>query len=158
MRSPRDRISQVLEGNLVELGGLFSAAFLAATLLPAQSEALLAAMVIGAIASVPVLLAVAAIGNILGSCVNWWLGLQVDRFRGRRWFPVSENALAKARETYSRWGWPSLLLSWVPVIGDPITLAAGILKEPFWRFLVIVSIAKVGRYIGVIALADSFIN
>jgi membrane protein YqaA with SNARE-associated domain len=115
-------------------------------------------MVIGAIASVPVLLAVAAIGNILGSCVNWWLGLQVDRFHGRLWFPVSENALAKARETYSRWGWPSLLLSWVPVIGDPITLAAGILKEPFWRFLVIVSIAKVGRYIAVIALADSFIN
>jgi membrane protein YqaA with SNARE-associated domain len=82
----------------------------------------------------------------------------VDRFRGRRWFPVSENALAKARETYSRWGWPSLLLSWVPVIGDPITLAAGILKEPFWRFLVIVSIAKAGRYIAVIALAGSFID
>ena len=108
MRSRRDRISQVLEGNLVELGGLFGAAFLAATLLPAQSEALLAAMVIGAIASVPVLLAVAAIGNILGSCVNWWLGLQVDRFRGRRWFPVSENALAKAlgvssRQVVDRW-------------------------------------------------------
>jgi len=148
----------MLTSDLLGLGGLFSAAFLAATLVPAQSEALLAAMVVGAVASVPVLLAVAAVGNILGSCVNWWIGVQVDRFRGRRWFPVSDKALAKARETYSRWGWPSLLLSWMPVIGDPLTLAAGILKEPLWRFLIVVGIAKVGRYIAVIALADKFIN
>lgn len=144
--------------DLVGLGGLFGVAFLAATLLPAQSEAMLAAMVIGAVASVPVLLAVASIGNVLGSCVNWWLGLQVDRFRGRRWFPVSEQTLAKARKIYSRWGWPSLAFSWMPIIGDPITLAAGVMREPLWRFVIVVGIAKVARYILVLAVAEKFIS
>lgn len=144
--------------DLVGLAGLFSVAFLAATLLPAQSEAVLAAMVIGAVASVPVLLAVASIGNVLGSCVNWWLGLQVDRFQGRRWFPVSEQTLGKARKIYSRWGWPSLALSWMPIIGDPITLAAGVMKEPLWRFMIVVGIAKVVRYMVVLAVAEEFIS
>lgn len=148
----------MLTGDLAALAGLFGTAFLAATLLPVQSEAVLAAMTVGSTLAAPVLLAVASAGNILGSCVSWWLGLQVDRFRGRRWFPVSEAALSRARVAYSRWGWPSLLLSWVPVIGDPLTLAAGILREPLWRFVLVVGIAKTGRYVAVIALADRFIR
>ena len=140
----------------VGLFWLFSAAFLAATQVPAQSEALLAAMVMVSGHAVAVLLAVASAGNIFGSCLNWWLGLQVDRFRTRRWFPVSEQNLKRARETYARWGWPSLLLSWVPIIGDPLTLVAGMMKEPLWRFLLIVGIAKTARYIGVIAIAEQF--
>jgi membrane protein YqaA with SNARE-associated domain len=144
-------------GDVGALAGLFGAAFLAATLVPAQSEALLAAMVLSAAAALPVLLIVAAAGNILGSCLNWWLGWQVDRFRHRRWFPVSEDALAKARATYARWGWPSLALSWVPIIGDPLTLAAGVMKEPFWRFVLIVGVAKTLRYVMVMALAGQFV-
>ena len=138
------------------LFGLFSAAFLAATLLPAQSEAVLAAMVLGSAYSTALLLIVASVGNILGSCVNWWLGLQVERFRDRRWFPVSDQHLDRARETYAKWGWPSLLLSWAPIIGDPLTLVAGVMKEKFWRFVLVVSLAKTGRYLMIIALAEQF--
>lgn len=139
------------------LFGLFLAAFLAATLVPAQSEALLAAMVLSGAYGLAALLAVASLGNILGSCVNWWLGLQVDRLGQRRWFPVSEDKLQKMRETYARWGWPSLLLSWVPIIGDPLTLVAGVMKEPFWRFFLVVTFAKTARYIAVMALAKEFV-
>lgn len=140
----------------VGLFGLFGAAFLAATLVPAQSEAVLAAMVVGGGYAAATLLVVASVGNILGSCLNWWLGLQVDRFGSRRWFPVSQQNLKRARETYARWGWPSLLLSWAPIIGDPLTLVAGVMKEPLWRFLLVVGIAKTARYVAVIALAGSF--
>ena len=142
--------------DVVGLIGLFSAAFLAATLFPAQSEVILAAMVLGGSHSLIALLIVASVGNVLGSCVNWWLGLQIDRFRGRRWFPVSENALEKARVTFARWGWPSLLLSWAPIIGDPLTLVAGLMKEPLWRFLLVVAVAKTARYAMVIGLAERF--
>jgi membrane protein YqaA with SNARE-associated domain len=139
------------------LFGLFLAAFLAATLVPAQSEALLAAMVLSGTYGLAALLAVASLGNILGSCVNWWLGLQVDRLGQRRWFPVSEEKLQQMRETYARSGWPSLLLSWAPIIGDPLTLVAGVMKEPFWRFFLVVTFAKTARYIAVVALAKEFV-
>lgn len=125
--------------------GLFVAAFLAATLVPAQSEAVLVSLLI---AGYPVwaLLLVASAGNILGSVLNWWLGGQVLRFRTHRWFPVSAQALERAQRRYQRYGSWSLLLSWVPIIGDPLTLAAGVMKEPLWRFLLLVTLAKVGRY------------
>lgn len=148
----------MMAGDLAGLAGLFGAAFLAATVLPTQSEAVLAAMTIGSSIPVLALLAVASTGNVLGACLNWWLGGQLDRFRGRRWFPVSDAGLARARAGYASWGWPSLLLSWVPIIGDPLTLAAGILKEPLWRFVIVVGIAKTGRYAAVIALADRFVG
>lgn len=136
--------------------GLFSASFLAATLLPAQSEAILAAMVIADGFSPLALLLAASTGNVLGSCVNWVLGLQVDRLGKRRWFPVSEAKMKQVRETYARWGWPSLLLSWAPIIGDPLTLVAGAMKEPFWRFLLVVTFAKTARYVVIIAFAREF--
>ena len=127
-------------------GGLFLAAFLAATLLPMQSEAALVALLL---ADWPPawLVVVASAGNVLGSTVNWWLGRQLLRFQGRRWFPVSPAALARAQQGYRRWGRWSLLLSWMPVIGDPLTVAAGFLREPFWSFLVLVTIAKTVRYV-----------
>jgi membrane protein YqaA with SNARE-associated domain len=141
---------------LTGLSGLFLVAFASATLLPAQSEALLAGMAIADLSSPLALLAVASAGNTLGSCVNWWIGLQADRLRGRRWFPVGDAALLKARRSYARWGWPSLLLAWVPIVGDPLTLAAGVMREPLWRFLAVVGVAKTARYAAVIAMAEAF--
>ena len=126
---------------------MFLAAFLAATIVPAQSEAVLAGMIISGAFSLPILIVVASIGNILGSLVNWVLGRSVERFAQKRWFPASETQLARARSFYGRWGYWSLLLSWVPVIGDPITLIAGVMREPFWRFMLLVSLAKIGRYL-----------
>ncbi|WP_455825084.1 YqaA family protein [Pseudomonas graminis] len=126
--------------------GLFFAAFGAATLLPLQSEAVLVGLLASGHYSLWLLLLVATVGNVVGSVVNWWLGRSVERFKDRRWFPVSPRHLEKARSHYQRWGYWSLLLSWVPIIGDPLTLVAGVMREPFWRFLLVVSVAKGARY------------
>ncbi|MFB4391238.1 MULTISPECIES: YqaA family protein [unclassified Pseudomonas] len=132
---------------ITSYAGLFLAAFAAATLLPMQSEAALVAMLVSERYVPAVLLAVATSGNVLGSVANWGLGLGVEHFKHKRWFPVSEAKLEKAQVTYQRYGYWSLLLSWVPLIGDPITLVAGVMREPFWRFLLLVTLAKGGRYL-----------
>lgn len=132
---------------LAAYGGLFLAAFLAATLLPAQSEAVMAGLLAAREFPPALLIAVASLGNVLGSLVNWLIGRGIERFRDRRWFPASPQALERAQAQYRRWGHWSLLLSWVPLIGDPLTLVAGVLREPLWRFLALVSIAKIGRYL-----------
>ncbi len=136
--------------------GLFLSAFGAASLLPLQSEAVLAGLLLGGAQSAAVLLAVASVGNVLGSVLNAALGRGIERFRERRWFPVSVQRLEQAKHTYRRYGRWSLLLSWVPVIGDPLTVAAGVMREPFARFLLVVSIAKFGRYIVLAALVLSW--
>jgi membrane protein YqaA with SNARE-associated domain len=132
--------------------GLFLAAFGAATLLPLQSEAVLVGLLLSGQYWLWSLLAVATLGNVLGSLLNWWLGRGIERFRDRRWFPVSPRHLQQAQKHYQRFGHWSLLLSWVPIIGDPLTLVAGVMREPLGRFLVIVTLAKGARY-GVLALA-----
>jgi membrane protein YqaA with SNARE-associated domain len=139
--------------DLAAYAGLFAIAFAAATLIPAQSEIALASLLVAGQQSVVLLLAVASLGNIAGSALNWGLGRGVARFRDRRWFPVSAQALARAEGWYRRWGRWSLLFSWAPVIGDPLTVAAGVLKEPFLPFLALVALAKVGRYLVVAAVA-----
>ena len=127
--------------------GLFAAAFGAASLLPLQSEALLVGLLLANLHPVWALLTVASVGNVLGSLLNWWLGRTLERQGHRRWFPVSTHRLDQARRVYQRVGYWSLLLSWVPVIGDPLTLIAGVLREPLWRFLLLVTLAKGGRYL-----------
>ena len=129
------------------LGGLFVIAFVAATILPAQSEAALVALLVAGVQSPVLLVAVASLGNVLGAVVNWALGRGVERFRDRRWFPVGPEALDRATGWYRRWGRWSLLLSWAPIGGDALTVAAGVLREPLWSFLVLVTIAKTARYI-----------
>lgn len=127
--------------------GLFLSAFGAASLLPLQSEAVLVALLLGAEHWLPGLLIAASLGNVLGSVLNAALGRGIERFHGRRWFPVSEARLERAKETYRRYGRWSLLLSWAPIIGDPLTLVAGVMREPWWSFLLLVGVAKVGRYL-----------
>lgn len=131
--------------------GLFLSAFIAATLLPLQSEAALVGLLLTDY-SPWLLIGVASAGNILGSTVNWLLGRWIERFRQRRWFPVSEAGLARAQHWYRRYGKWSLLLSWVPVLGDPLTVMAGVLRERFVVFLLLVSVAKIGRYLALAAL------
>lgn len=136
--------------------GLFLAAFGAATLLPLQSEAVLVGLLLSGHYSLWLLLGVATLGNVLGSLVNWWLGRWVEHFKGRRWFPVNDRQLDKARRHYQRWGHWTLLLSWLPIIGDPLTLVAGVMREPLWRFLVIVSLVKLARYLVVAVMTQAY--
>jgi len=137
--------------------GLFAVALLAATILPAQSEVVLAGMILSERYHLWLLILVASIGNVLGSVVNWFLGRFIAHFEDRRWFPVKRNQIAKAERWYQRYGYWSLLLSWAPIVGDPLTVVAGVLREPLPVFLVLVTIAKVGRYLAVAALANSWI-
>ena len=138
---------------ILPLAGLFVVSFVAATIFPAQSEAMLIGLQTAGYPVAP-LVFVASLGNILGAVVNWLLGRGIEQFKGRSWFPVSSSSLDRASGWYRKWGRWSLLLSWVPIGGDAITVAAGVLREPFWSFLVLVAIAKTGRYI-VLALTTA---
>ncbi|MBX4940754.1 YqaA family protein [Rhizobium binae] len=126
---------------------LFAAALGAATILPMQSESVLVGLLLTGKFSVPALLAVASIGNTLGSIVNWFLGRGVERFRDRRWFPVGEAALERSSRWYRKYGKWTLLLSWMPVLGDALTVVAGVLREPLLPFTILVFVAKTGRYV-----------
>ena len=130
---------------------VFISAFLAATILPAQSEAVLAYQLAMAPHALIGLVAIASAGNLLWAIVNWVMGRFLTHYRNRAWFPIKTHNLARAEFHYRRYGRFSLLLSWVPFIGDPITVVAGILREPLWSFVLLVGIAKASRYI-VIAL------
>ena len=132
--------------------GLFLSAFAAASLLPLQSEAVLVGLLLNGSQPVALLLTVASLGNVLGSVLNAALGRGLERFHGRRWFPVSERQLERAKSRYRRYGRWSLLLSWMPLIGDPLTLVAGVMREPWWSFLLLVTVAKAGRYLVLAAL------
>jgi membrane protein YqaA with SNARE-associated domain len=142
--------------DLAVYAGLFMAALVAATIFPMQSEAALAGLALAGY-SPALLLIVASIGNILGSVINWMLGRGIEHFRDRSWFPATPDALARAQRWYQRYGKWSLLLSWVPIIGDPLTLIAGVMREPLPVFLLLVTIAKVGRYIAVLLIAQAFV-
>jgi membrane protein YqaA with SNARE-associated domain len=132
--------------------GLFLTAFIAATILPLQSEAALAALLLSGDYPAWLLLLVASIGNVAGSVVNWGLGLAIERVRDRKWFPVKPAALARAQVWYHRYGRWTLLLSWLPIVGDPLTVAAGIMRERLIIFVALVTVAKVGRYLIVAAI------
>jgi len=143
--------------HLAEYAGLFAAAFLSATIFPFQSEAVLFAMLVVEHCPWWLLILVASVGNILGSIVNWFLGRFFAHFEGRRWFPVKRAQMARAEAWYHRYGRWTLLLSWLPVIGDPLTIVAGVLREPLRVFVPLVALAKTGRYLAVGALSLGWI-
>lgn len=137
--------------DLAVYAGLFFTALAAATILPMQSETVLIGLLFTDSYPVWTLVVVASVGNVLGSVINWLLGRSVERFRDRTWFPVGATALDRAQRWYRRYGRWSLLLSWAPIIGDPLTVVAGVLREPFLIFLILVTLAKVGRYLALAA-------
>jgi len=136
---------------------LFSTAFLAATILPGSSEAALAALTLARPEDMWILFAAATVGNTLGSATNWVLGRWLAGYADRKWFPVSAAALGRAARKLSRFGSWSLLLAWLPIVGDPLTVAAGLLRVDFRAFLLFVGLGKAARYLvvlwGVQALA-----
>lgn len=124
---------------------LFLVAFLAATLLPAQSEVLvISAQQMGY--NVWWIWFFASLGNTLGSVVNYALGRFLLHYQDHRWFPFKGKSLARGHWWFERYGKWSLLLAWAPFIGDALTFIAGMLRLTFWQFLVIVAISKAGRY------------
>jgi membrane protein YqaA with SNARE-associated domain len=137
--------------SLLTHASLFAIAFLAATLLPVQSEAVLAGLLSLSAESWWTLLGVATLGNTLGAVVNWALGRGIERYQNKRWFPVKPTQLEKAKTHYRRWGRWCLFFSWVPVVGDAFTVLAGVLRERLWVFVVIVGVGKLSRYLVVAA-------
>ena len=130
------------------LGGLFLVAFGAATILPFQSEIVFVALQLRGEIAIEWIVIVASIGNILGSGMNYALGRVIERYRGRRWFPVSEQQLERGRVWYNKYGVWTLLVSWLP-LGDALTVVAGVMRTNVWLFFLLVGIAKTLRYIGV---------
>lgn len=121
-------------------------AFLAATLLPVSSEILLLALIIAGDYSVFVLVLVASVANTLGSCVNYGLGWQLQRFRTQRWFYFNDRQIAQANYFFERYGQWALGFAWLPVVGDALTLVAGIVRMRFTLFVVWVLLGKTLRY------------
>jgi|TARA_R100000306_G_scaffold60343_1_gene60225 membrane protein YqaA with SNARE-associated domain len=135
---------------------LFWVALASATLLPGGSEVWLARLwCVGEPALV--LWVVATAGNTLGSLINVALGRYARQFQHRRWFPASPEGLARAERWYHRFGEASLLLSWLPVIGDPLTVLAGVMRLAWWRALLWIVLAKGARYGLLIALAHQWL-
>jgi membrane protein YqaA with SNARE-associated domain len=133
---------------------LFVSAFAAATVLPLSSEAVLSALIAAEGFDIWLLVGIASIANILGAAVNWVLGRYCLRWQNHRWFPVSTSALERSSEWFARYGIISLLFAWVPIIGDPLTFVAGILRVSIWWFLLLVTIGKMLRYAAVALLVE----
>ena len=132
---------------LISYFQLFIISFLAATILPLSSELVLSTMLLTDSFDKYLLLFVASFGNILGSSVNWYLGKKILIFKDKKWFPANERQIAKGEIYFKKYGIWSLLLAWVPIIGDPLTIVAGILRVKFFTFLLLISISKISRYI-----------
>ena len=126
---------------------LFLISFLAATILPFSSEVTLATLIASSNYNNLSLLIFASLGNILGSVVNWVLGFHSRNLATKKWFPFKDKQIKKSSSWFNRFGKWSLLFAWVPIIGDPLTLAAGLLRVKFIEFLILVTIGKVSRYI-----------
>lgn len=134
---------------------LFISSFTSSTILPGHSEIALTALISQKKYEIFYLIFFASLGNILGSIVNWYLGFYFLKFKNKKWFPFKKKYLDNASNSFVKYGKWSLLLSWVPFIGDVITLVAGIFRVPLHEFVIIVSIAKIGRYIFVSLIALS---
>ncbi len=119
--------------------------------MPGSSEVVLVGLLLAGQVDPALAVGVASVGNTLGSCVNWAIGRFFAHFRHAKWFPIPPDKFEQYQRWYNKWGLWSLLASWVPIIGDPLTVFAGIARTPLWLFTTIVLIAKTVRYIIVAA-------
>jgi len=137
-----------VEDTLIRFGlpALFLVAFLAATVAPLGSEWLLAALLLQG-ADPAAAVAAATAGNFLGACTTWALGSWGSPWLLDRVLRIDGRAQERAKGLFARYGAWALLLSWVPVIGDPLCLIAGFLKMPILRFAPPTFAGKLGRYV-----------
>ena len=126
---------------------LFAVSFLAATILPFSSELTLAGLIATSDYDNLLLLILASFGNVLGSVVNWALGSYSRNLTTKKWFPFKETQIERSSKWFRKFGKWSLVFAWVPVVGDPLTLVAGILRVKFIDFIILVAIGKVSRYL-----------
>jgi membrane protein YqaA with SNARE-associated domain len=131
-----------------ELGylGLFVAAFLAATILPLSSEVVLSSLLLAGLPAFT-LVAIATVGNVLGSLTNYALGYWASKEIIRRWLKMSDEEFVQAERRFVKYGLFSLLFAWVPIIGDPLTVIAGVLRIRLLWFVILVAAGKLIRYI-----------
>tara|TARA_B100000686_G_C16663661_1_gene902392 strand:- start:149 stop:523 length:375 start_codon:yes stop_codon:yes gene_type:complete len=118
-----------------------------------SSELVLAHLIAATGSDIFLLWLLATAGNTLGGTVNWALGIYCQKWVNKRWFPFSRIQLDKAERWFQRYGTWTLLLAWIPVIGDPLTFAAGVLRVRLWVFIMFVTAGKAGRYTIVVAVA-----
>ena len=133
---------------------LFLISFLAATILPFSSELTLISLLKTNNYSPILLISTSSLGNILASIFNWSLGFYLFKYINKKWFPFTQNQIDVASNRFNRFGIWSLLFSWLPVIGDPLTLIAGILRVNFLLFLILVALGKISRYLFIYLLAN----
>ncbi|PKL38674.1 MAG: hypothetical protein CVV41_22340 [Candidatus Riflebacteria bacterium HGW-Riflebacteria-1] len=126
--------------------GLFVAAFLAATVLPLSSEIVLSALLLSGL-SPTTLVIIATTGNVLGSLTNYALGYWASRVVIKKWSGMSEDDFVRAEQRFVKYGILSLCLAWVPIIGDPLTVMAGVLRVRLQWFLILVTAGKFLRYV-----------
>ena len=126
---------------------LFVVAFMVATIIPFGSEAYFITLLTIGEYNHFLLLIAASLGNILGSLFNWVCGYYINYFIKKPWFPINNKMIDRGNKAFNKYGKWSLLLSWVPFIGDPITFVAGTLRYSLLAFLILVSIGKVSRYL-----------
>ena len=137
--------SSIQKDSLIYLS-LFTISFLAATILPLSSELMLASLIVTSNYDSLLLLVVASFGNVLGSVFNWVLGFYSRNLTTKKWFPFKDEQIERSSRWFNKFGRWSLLFAWVPIIGDPLTLVAGLLRVKFIEFMILVTIGKVSRY------------
>ena len=126
---------------------LLTVSFMVATIVPFGSEVYFATLLSLGKYNNFLLLVSASVGNVLGSVFNWICGYYINYFIKKSWFPIKKDKIKKGTDIFNKYGKWSLLLSWVPFVGDPITFVAGTLRFSFIPFIILVSIGKIGRYL-----------
>lgn len=134
---------------------VFTSALISATVMPGASEVVLTASVIKQPDNVWWLWLAASTGNTLGALITWLMGKYLLHFQHSKWFPFRENKLARAQAWFQKYGYWSLLLSWMPVIGDALPFIAGVMRVKFPVVLLLVFIGKAARYAVIIYLAQA---
>lgn len=125
--------------------GLFLSAYLAATILPLSSELVLTGLLLNGLSPVKLLM-IATVGNVLGSLTNYYLGLLASKTVIQEWLRMTDSQFEYAEARFNKYGLSALLFAWVPVIGDPITVIAGILRVKLLWFIILVTVGKFLRY------------